>query len=76
MQPSYIPEVLEVENRLLTVPIMDRIVARDLAYREFDRLVVSNYEEYCITKSGLVEEYLRAFQKQKESDELLSKETR
>lgn len=60
MQPTYITEVSEVENKLLNVAIMDRIVARDLAYGEFKRLVVDPYEEYCIKKNDCVEEFIKA----------------
>ena len=59
MQPAEIEEVKKVEDILTVqnVPIMDRIVARDLAYGEFKRLVADPYEAYCIRKNGPVEEY-------------------
>lgn len=62
IQPLTIDEVGRVETALTEVPMLDRIVARDLAFREFERLVVTHYEDYCTFKNGIVEEYLSAIQ--------------
>lgn len=74
MQPATIEEVKKVEDTLTLqqVNIMDRIVARDLAFREFERLIVTPYEDYCIFKNGIVEEYLLAIQTQNKLIEKLS----
>lgn len=70
MQPQTIPEVKAVEDMLTLqqVDIMDRIVARDLAFKEFERLVVGNYETYCQKRNGTVEEYELALKLQNDLD--------
>ena len=74
MQPATIEEVKKVEDILTiqNVPIMDRIVARDLAFKEFERLVVGPYEAYCIRKNGIVEEYNTAIRELTHLDTLLT----
>lgn len=63
IQPLTIDEVGKVETALTDVPMLDRIVARDLAFREFERLVVGPYEQKCIIRNGIVEEYLMTIDK-------------
>lgn len=66
MQPLTVDEVSKVETILTNVSMMDRIVARDLAFKEFERLVVRHYEDYCTVKNGIVEEYDEAHDKMDE----------
>lgn len=59
LMPLRLEEVEAVENLLIVngVSVMDRIVARDLAFTEFYSRIGRNYEENCIAINGDITQY-------------------
>src|SRR5581483_9398929 len=59
MQPQYVAEVKDMDDLLTVqqVPIMDRIVARDLAFTEFYDRVGRKHENLAIRKNGDLQLY-------------------
>lgn len=68
MQPQYVAEVKDLDDLLTVqlVPILDRIVARDLAFTEFYDRIGRPHENLAKRKNGDLQKY-------KEADEVLQK---
>lgn len=62
MQPQYLTEVKDLDDLLTVqgVPIMDRIVARDLAFTEFYDRVGRQHENLARRKNGDLQKYTEA----------------
>lgn len=62
MQPQYIAEVKDVDDLLTVqqVSILDRIVARDLAFGEFHDRIVRAHENVARRKNGDLQKYKEA----------------
>lgn len=62
MQPQYLAEVKDVEDLLTVqqVPMMDRIVARDLAFVEFYDRIGRPHENLAKRKNGDLQKYKEA----------------
>lgn len=62
MQPQYLTEVKDVEDLLTVqqVPMMDRIVARDLAFVEFYDRIGRPHENLAKRKNGDLQKYKEA----------------